>query len=233
MVFSPHPDDAEIGVGGVLAKMKAEGATTAIVDLTEGEMSSGGSLAERREECKRAAAILRLDFRGTLGLPDCELDDTFEYRQALARVICRLRPEIVFAPYYAQTPGRGRGHNDHIKTGILASHAFNYAHLEKLDLGYPPHQAKALFYYFLPREVTPTFIVPVDDYYEQWIESIMAHGTQFGDPAKNPQMRAFFESHARQYGRLVKCQYAQAFLSETPLTVLNPLDTVRGWCGPY
>ena len=232
LVFSPHPDDAEIGTGGALAKMKASGATTAIVDLTEGEMSSGGTLEERREECKRAAAILKLDFRGTLGLPDCGLDDTMEYRLDLARVICKLRPEIVFAPYYGQSPGRGRGHNDHIKTGLLASHAFNYAHLEKLDLGHPPHQAQALFYYFLPPEVRPTFIVPVDDYYDQWIDSVMAHNTQFGDPEKNPQMRAFFEGIARQHGRLVKCKYAQAFLSETPLSIADPLKLVRDWCQP-
>ena len=232
LVFSPHPDDAEIGTGGVVAKLKNARATTAIVDLTEGEMSSGGTLEERREECRRAAAILKLDFRGTLGLPDCGLDDTMDYRLALARVICRLRPEIIFAPYYGQSPGRGRGHNDHIKAGLLASHAYNYAHLEKLDLGYPPHQAQALFYYFLPPSVTPTFIVPVDDYYNQWIDSVMAHSTQFGDPEKNPQMRAFFEGIARQYGRLVKCRYAQAFLSETPLSVANPLKLVRDWCQP-
>ena len=125
-----------------------------------------------------------------------------------------------------------RDSNDHIKTGLLASHAFNYAHLEKLELGYPPHQAEALFYYFLPPQVTPTFIVPVDDFYDRWIDSVMAHSTQFGDPKKNPQMRAFFESVARQYGRLVRCKYAQAFLSETPLTIQDPLKLVRDWCQP-
>jgi bacillithiol biosynthesis deacetylase BshB1 len=230
LVFSPHPDDAEIGTGGVLAKMKAVGAVTAIVDLTEGEMASGGTVEIRREECKEAAKILKLDYRGTLGLPDCGLDDTFEYRQALARAIRILRPEVIFAPYFGQKPGRGRGHNDHIKAGILASHAFNYAHLAKLEPGLPPHQARALFYYFLPSEVTPTFIVPVDDYYQQWIDSIMAHRSQFGDPEKNPEMRVFFESHARQFGRLMSCRYAQAYLSEKPLAVLNPLEQVLSAC---
>jgi len=230
LVFGPHPDDAEIGTGGVLARLQAAGARTAIVDLTRGEMSSYGYAEERERECQQAAQILQLSFRGTLGLPDCGLDDTYEYRRALAAVICRLRPEIIFAPYYLQAPGRGRGHNDHIKTGLLASHAFNYAHLAKLNLGYPPHQAKALFYYFLPPGVQPTFIVPVDEYYEQWLASILAHRSQFGQPERNPQMRAFFESHARQYGRLASCQYAQAFLSDTPLTVGDPLKLVREWC---
>lgn len=230
LVFSPHPDDAEIGVGGVLAKLKASGATTAIVDLTEGEMSSGGTVEERRRECIEAAKILQLDYRGTLGLPDCSLDDTFICRKALARVIRYLRPEIVFAPYYGQKPGRGRGHNDHIKTGILASHAFNYAHLAKLEPGVEPYQARALFYYFLPPEVIPSIIVPVDDYYDQWIGSIMAHRSQFGDPEKNPEMRVFFESHARQFGRLVSCRFAQAFLSEKPMVVHDPLEQVMRSC---
>ncbi len=231
LVFSPHPDDAEIGAGGVLAKLKDAGAATAIVDLTEGEMSSGGTVEERRVECVSAAKILKLDYRGTMGLPDCGLDDTFEYRKALARVIRQLRPEIIFAPYFGQKPGRGRGHNDHLKAGILASHAFNYAHLAKLEPETKPHQARALFYYFLPSEVTPSIIVPVDDYYEQWIGSIMAHRSQFGDPEKNPEMRVFFEGHARQYGRLVSCRYAHAFLSEKPMVVHNPLEQVMLACG--
>lgn len=230
LVFSPHPDDAEIGTGGVLAKLKDAGAVTAIVDLTEGEMSTGGTVEDRRVECVAAAKVLKLDYRGTLGLPDCGLDDTFEYRKALARVIRILRPDIIFAPFYGQKPGRGRGHNDHIKTGILASHAFNYAHLAKLDTQTEPHQARALFYYFLPSEVTPHIIVPVDDHYEQWIGSIMAHRSQFGDPVKNPEMRVFFEGHARQYGRLSSCKYAQAFLCEKPLIVLNPLEQVMTAC---
>jgi len=229
LAFSPHPDDAEIGCGGVLLKSNALGLRTAIIDVTEGEASSGGDSETRKAESAEAARLLKLTVRENLRLPDGGVEDTFENTKLFASVICKWKPRIILAPYYDLPLGRGLGHRDHVKTGILASHAFNYSHLRKLmePMGYEPHQAAAIFYYFLPHKITPTFIVDVTDYYEGWINAILAHKSQFGDPYRHAGIREFFESMARQWGRFIRAKYAQAFYSVAPLKVDSLLDLVK------
>ncbi len=229
LAFSPHPDDAEIGCGGVLLKAQAQGQKTAIIDVTEGEASTGGDVDIRRQESMEAASILKLTVRENLQLPDCGVEDTFENRKLFASVICKWRPKIVLAPYYILPLGRGLGHNDHVKTGILASHAFNYSHLRKLvePMGYQPHQASAIFYYFLPPTVSPTFIVDVTEYFDQWIQAVLVHRSQFGDPDRHAGIREFFEAMARQWGRHIRTKYAHAFYSVSPLKVNSLIELVK------
>ncbi len=229
LAFSPHPDDAEIGCGGVLIKASEQGFKTAIIDVTQGEMSTGGDPQTRKAESALAAKILGLAVRENLNLPDTGIDDTFENRKLFASVICKWRPKIILAPYYDLPLGRGLGHNDHVKTGILASHGFNYSHFRKLvePMGFEPHQASAIFYYFLPPGIRPTFIIDVTPYYERWITAILAHKSQFSDPERHAGIREFFESMARQWGRHIRSTYAQAFYSVSPLKVESLLDLVK------
>jgi len=149
LAFGPHPDDAEIGCGGMLLKMKSLGYTTGIVDMTTGDMGWGDP-QERVRECEEAAKILQLDVRENLDLGDCRVEDTFENRCKVAQVIRKHRPQILFAPWYDLPIGRGLGHNDHFKTGVLVSQGYNFSHLRKMPIEGEPWQARAIFYYFLP-----------------------------------------------------------------------------------
>lgn len=231
LCIGPHPDDAEIGAGGMLRKLTAHGRSCGIVDLTEGEMSSGGDVETRRRESAAAAKVLQLAVRESLQLPDCGLEDTFEYRCKVAEAIRRYRPEVVLGPYYGLHPGRGLGHNDHIKGGHLVAHGANYAHLGKLPIPGEPWHLRAVYYYFLPPDLMPSFVVDVTDYYEDWLGSILCHHTQFGGPQQNPQMRQFFESMAQRWGRWAGGRYAQAFFSPWPLAVGDVLTAALG-CVP-
>src|SRR6267378_2743558 len=94
LAFGPHPDDAEIGAGGVLRKLKDRGRTTGIVDMTSGDMG-WGTPEQRAEEGRQAAKILKLDVRECLDLGDCRVEDTFENRVKTASMIRRHRPQIV------------------------------------------------------------------------------------------------------------------------------------------
>lgn len=118
LAFGPHPDDAEIGTGAFLIKMKGLGYTTGIVVLTEGDMGAGTPLVRRRE-AEAAARGLKVDVFEVMNLGDTRLADTHENRLAVASVIRRHRPKIVLAPYFDLAPGRGRGHADHIIGGHL------------------------------------------------------------------------------------------------------------------
>ena len=128
LAFGPHPDDAEIGVGGVLRKLKDRGRRTGIIDMTSGDMGWGTPEA-RAEEAREAARVLKVDVRECLDLGDCRVEDTFENRVKVASVIRRHRPQVILAPYYDLPIGRGLGHNDHYKTGQIVANAYNLAHL--------------------------------------------------------------------------------------------------------
>src|SRR5262245_53818969 len=97
LAFGPHPDDAEIGCGGTLLRMKSLGYKTGIIDMTTGDMG-WGTPEIRRKESDDAARILKLDVRENLDLGDCRIEDTFENRCKVAGVIRKHRPQIIFAP---------------------------------------------------------------------------------------------------------------------------------------
>ncbi|MGE5176410.1 MAG: PIG-L family deacetylase [Hyphomicrobiales bacterium] len=232
LVFGPHPDDAEIGAGGVLLKLKDLGHATGIIDMTRGDMG-WGTPEERDRECADAAAILKLDVRENLDMGDHRIEDTFENRCRVAAAIRRHRPEIIFAPYYDIPPGRGLGHNDHGKTGILVSHAYNLAHLRKAPIEGEAYQAKALFYYFLPPGTRPTFLVDVSKYYDDWMRALECHRSQFSNPEKpRPGEGArtvseYLDAVSRVNGWSVGAARAQPFLAAGPLRIGDPLDLVR------
>src|SRR3990172_2963576 len=204
LVFGPHPDDAEIGAGGLLLKLKDLGHKTGVVDMTRGDMG-WGSPEERDRECEEAARILKLDVRINLDLGDNKIEDTFENRCRLAGVIRKYRPEIVLAPYYDLPVGRGLGHNDHFKTGILVSQAYNLAHLKKAPVDGDPHQAKAIYYFFIPPGMKPTFTVDVSRYFDDWMAALACHRTQFSNPEK-PRPKAPLPEVSEYIGVLARAQ---------------------------
>jgi N-acetylglucosamine malate deacetylase 1 len=231
LVFGPHPDDAEIGCGAVLVKMKSLGHTTGIVDMTTGDMGWGTPEVRMRESAE-AAQILGLDVRENLDLGDCRVEDTFENRCKAAAMIRRHRPQIVFAPFYNLPIGRGLGHNDHYKTGQIVANAYNLAHLRKAPVEGEPHQAKAIFFYFLPMGMPPTFLVDVSDFVDVWMKALDCHQSQFHNPdrprpANQPHVHELFTTFARYWGWQIGTKYAQAFYAASPLRVGDPLALVK------
>ncbi len=232
LVFGPHPDDAEIGCGGLLLKLKDLGHRTGIVDMTRGDMG-WGTPEERDRESDAAAKILKLDIRVNLDLGDNRIEDTFENRCIVAGVIRKYRPEILFSPYYELPIGRGLGHNDHWKTGILVSQAFNLAHLAKAPVDGEPFQAKAVYYYFIPPGMRPTFTVDVSKYFEDWMKALSVHRTQFHNPEKPkpttplPELGEYIGNLSQSHGWAIGARYAQSFLATSPLRISDPMELVK------
>jgi N-acetylglucosamine malate deacetylase 1 len=231
LVFGPHPDDAEIGAGGLLLKMKSQGHRTGIIDVTTGDMG-WGSPELRLEESERAARILKLDVRENMDLGDCRVEDTFENRCKAAALIRKHQPSIVMAPFYDLPIGRGLGHNDHYKTGEIVSNAYNLAHLRKAPVEGEPFQAKAIFYYFIPPGRIPTFVVDVTPFLDDWMAAIDVHQTQFHHPERPrpehlPSVREAFETNARYWGWQIGVRFAQAFISTSPLRIGDPMMLVQ------
>jgi bacillithiol biosynthesis deacetylase BshB1 len=223
LTFGPHPDDAEIGTGAFLLKMKNRGYRTGMVLLTEGDMGSG-TPEIRRQETERAARDLKLDALEILDMGDTRLEDSRANRMVVASLVRKYRPDIVLAPYYGLEPGRGRGHADHITCGHVVTHGTNFAHLEKYPAEGPAHAIKKMFYYFLPPYMKPTFIVPVDEEFPLAIQALANHKSQFDRPDRPKFFPTRLETFAGFLGAQIGAKYGQGFYVQDPLKIEDPLS---------
>jgi len=216
LAIAAHRDDVEQTCGGTLLKMAERGCRTGILDLTQGEMGTRGSAEDRAHEAEEAARILRVGWRRALDIPDGRVENTWENRLKIARVIREARPQVVILPYW-----QGR-HPDHYTTSVLGYKACFLAGLAKLEIdGLAPHRPFKIIYASLYRDVRPTFVVNITEQFEARLQSILAYESQFSDqeagqglfPAR-AEIRGRVEAMARFYGLLAGVKYAEPFVQK-------------------
>ena len=176
LAIGAHPDDVELGIGGLLHKLATKGHSTAILDLTKGESSTRGTVEERATESAAAAEILRLSARENAGLPDGQLANTTEMRRTIIPFLRRFRPRLILAP---MAPDR---HPDHTAAHALAQDANFLAGLRSIDTGQEPHRAQRLYFYYPYQDGNPDLIVDISDHFEVKLAAIKAHASQFYNP---------------------------------------------------
>jgi N-acetylglucosamine malate deacetylase 1 len=221
LAIAAHRDDVEQTCGGTLLKMAQRGYRTGILDLTRGEMGTRGSAEDREREAAEAARILQASWRGALDIPDGRVENTWENKLKVARVLRELRPRVLILPYW-----KGR-HPDHYTASTLGYEACFLAGLGKLvvgpqaDMPLPPHRPFKIIYATLYYEVRPMFVVDISEQFEARFQSLMAYKTQFSDqeagkdlfPAQK-EIRARVEAMARFYGMLGGVDFAEPFLQK-------------------
>jgi bacillithiol biosynthesis deacetylase BshB1 len=230
LVFGAHPDDVEVGCGGLIIKLNKMGYKSGLVILTQGEMGTGGTPEIRGDEVEDAARLMGAEIAAHLDMGDCRVEDDYESRLIAAELIRRHKPSIVFAPYWTGGHGKRQSHPDHLACGQIVVNAANYATFKKLPIDLPSHRINALFHYMLPPEVSPTFVVDITDEYGQWIKALSAHRSQFLNPQKDKDYFWSLESMARAYGSLIGARYGQGYAIGEPLKIENPFCLV-GSCG--
>lgn len=228
IAFGAHPDDVEIGAGGLLAKEAALGYRVGIVDLTQGEMGTRGTPDVRSKEAQEAAKILGAVWRMNLELPDSGLSIDQESVMKLVKVIRTYRPDIILCPYWDDR------HPDHVRTSQLVTEAHFKAGLKKLEPKLPAFRPSTILYYFLNRMENQSFIVDVSEHYPRKQEAIRAHFSQFGDAGLKPLavlgLKAplqFIDSRDRFQGAQIGTAYGEAFLVRTPIPIEDPLKIWR------
>jgi bacillithiol biosynthesis deacetylase BshB1 len=214
-----HPDDIEVGTGGVLIDLAQRGYRCGVVILTEGEMGTGGTPEIRAREVKDAAAILGVDIVKTFDWGDTKLEDCYDHRLALAEIIRLAQPRIVLAPYPHVGHGRRQSHPDHVAAGIISINATNLAALRKADLPGEPHLVDRVFHYFLPPGVFPNFVIDITPHFDRWIEALSAHKSQFLNPEKSKDYLDSLTTMARTFGSQARCKYGQGFFAVEPIIV--------------
>ncbi len=183
-----HPDDVEIGCGGILARLAEQGYRVGIVDLTDGEPTPASPGPEvRLAEAQRAAEVLGCALRVTLDLPNRRLFDTFEARVALARQLRRHRPRLVLG-LGSKTP---LASPDHYQAMLITEAAVFYARLTKWDEHFENlavHTVPQFLYYFLGLRTLGSLrpdllVVDISRSMEKKMAAIQCYQTQF-PPAK-------------------------------------------------
>jgi len=173
LVFGAHADDAEIGMGGTIAKHVQAGYRVGICDLTKAEMSSNGTVELRQQEAAHASAVLGLSARTNLGLPDRGLELTRSQIEPIVAEIRRYRPRLVFAPYWVDR------HPDHIACSRLVEEAVFNAKLRKYMPELPPVQVEGLIYYYINDVDEVSLVLDVSGHYETKRNALLAYRSQF------------------------------------------------------
>ena len=220
LAIAAHRDDVEQTCGGTLLVQQQLGYRTAILDLTRGEAGTRGTAAEREAEADAAAAILGVEHREALDLPDGSIVTSIENRLKVAAVIRRLKPRVVILPYWT-----GR-HPDHYTASTLGYEACFAAGLSKLGLEsegttLQPHRPFKILYASLYAEVRPTFVVDITPHIETRLRSLLAYRSQYGNRPEGSdlfvpeeEIRERTYALARHYGLLAGVRYAEPFVQK-------------------
>jgi N-acetylglucosamine malate deacetylase 1 len=215
LCIAPHPDDAEIGCGGSLARAKSEGKRTGILELTLGEMGSLGTPEIRLQEARDAAEILGLSFRGNLRWNDGEIQDSETLRLELAQVIRDLKPKTVLIPHETDR------HPDHVGAARVSSSALHFAGLRKAKLTGKPHRVTRVLYYQGNAPIEANVLINVTSFMEVWEAAIMAHTSQFTGEAVsetvNPEILERRKARMLYWGTFIGARYAESYQSRVPL----------------
>jgi bacillithiol biosynthesis deacetylase BshB1 len=219
LVFGPHPDDIEIGLGGAVAKAVADGARVGLCDLTAGEMGSNGTIDDRLAEAEAARRVLGAAWRINLRWPDRGIGSDPDHVRAAASAIRSARPRTVALPYGADR------HPDHVAASRVLTEAVFNSGLRRYTAEGDPWKPEWVCYYFINDSGAPSFVVDVSDYYDVKRRALACHVTQFtpssGDAIAtrltSPRFQQLVESRDAQFGALAGVAYAEGVVVRDPI----------------
>ena len=229
LVFGPHPDDLEIGVGGIVARHAALGFSVGLCDLTAGEMGSNGSVDERLAESAAACTALGAAWRENLRWPDRRIGADPGHLEHAVAFIRRHRPRTIAIPYWSDR------HPDHVASShVLTEAAFNSG-LRRYRPESEAWKADWICYYFINDSVPPSFVVDVSEHYERKRLALDCHASQFqrGAPGaaatrlNTPLFRQLIESRDAQFGALVGVTWAEGVIVREPVVRQNLMKAVQ------
>lgn len=233
LVFGAHPDDAELGAGGTIAKAIASGKKVGIIDLTRGELGTRGSAEIRDKEAAKAANILGVSVRNNLGFADGFFINDKEHQVAVIEQLRLYKPDTVLCNAIDDR------HIDHGKGSSLVSDACFLSGLIKIetkleDSTQEPWRPKNVYHYIQWKSLKPDFAIDITGFVDKKMESIKAYASQFHDPdSKEPETpitsKNFFDSvdyRARDLGRLIGVSHAEGFTVERVIGVKQLEDII-------
>lgn len=216
LVVAPHPDDAELGMGGGIARWIEQGKRVGILDLTNGEPTPYGTPEKRAAETTQASKILGIKWRWNLGLRNRFVEPTLEARHRLAGFFRLVRPRWIFAPYWEDA------HPDHIAATQLVEAARFWSKLSNSDLAGEPYHPERIFYYYcihLKIVPQPAFVFDISETWPKKFAAIKAFESQFitGREKLDPQPVDRFRDEAAYWGKMIGTKYGEPYTTREPL----------------
>lgn len=228
LVLASHPDDAELGCGGTIAKHIALGHRVGVIDFTRGELGTRGTVQTRDAEALESSKILGLSIRENLNFRDGFFQNDEAHQIEVARVIRKYQPEIVLAnAVYDRHPDHGKGAGLSFDSCFIAG----LAKVETSDAGTKqlPWRPKALYHFIQSQYIQPDFIVDISEHWEKKMDAIRAFKTQFYDPQSkepetyisNPLFMNLLESRAQEFGHAIGVKFGEGFTVRRSIGVDN------------
>jgi bacillithiol biosynthesis deacetylase BshB1 len=222
LAIAAHPDDVELTCGGTLIKMARRGYKTGILDLTAGEMGTRGTPETRAKEAAKAAKLLGVSWRGTLGVPDSDVQPARQHKLKLASVIRELRPKTVILPYWEAR------HPDHHHASTLGYEGCFLTGLKALPIAGDAYRPFKILYTTSFAEVRPTFVVDITKEFDRRRKAILSFASQFrpvkGEVKSNvflaiDRLEEEMNQLARHYGQMIGVKYGEGFLTKELMQV--------------
>jgi len=221
LAIASHPDDLELGCAGTIIKHVKAGQAVGIIDLTEGELGTRGSVERRYEEARKAGEIMGLTIRENARMADGFFRNDEEHQRRLITYIRHYRPEIVIANALSDR------HPDHGKGGRLIADSCFLSGLAKIETERDGVKQKAwrpkrVFHMIQDRPMVPSFIVDITDVFEQKMEAIKCFNSQFHNPDSDEPMTyiatgnflAELASRDAIMGKRIGTKYGEGYVSE-------------------
>ncbi len=219
LVFGPHPDDIEIGLGATVAKHAALGHRVGLCDLTAGEMGSNGTVEERLAEAEAALGVLGAAWRVNLRWADRAIGADPDHIRAATRLIRMARPQSVALPYWSDR------HPDHVAASRVLTEAVFNSGLRRYDAGADAWRPDWICYYFINDSAPPSFVIDVSEHYEVKRRALRCHASQFRSEAAgtvqtrltSPLFQQLVESRDAQFGALAGVAFAEGVVVREPI----------------
>lgn len=227
LCLSPHPDDAELCCGGLLALTGLRGQKAGVLDCSAGELATNGTVEIREHEALAAAEILGLAHRDNLGLPDGGIDERDACQvHAVVAALRELRPALLLVPWPEAR------HPDHEATGRLGRRAAFLAGLVRYEPGLgAPHRPR-LVYYPQRHEVRADFVVDISQVAEQKQRAIAAHASQVGGGRETllngPVGLAAWNVRDRYWGASIGVELGEPYRLDGAVPMADPVSVLAG-----
>ena len=233
LAFGAHPDDVELGCAGTIAKEISLGRKVGIIDLTEGELGTRGSVEIRYKESAKASEILGISFRINLKMRDGFFKNDEEHQIQVIRMIRKYRPKIVLCNAVDDR------HIDHGKGAKLVSDACFLSGLKQIETVLDGEKQEAwrpnvVYHYIQWKDLKPDFVVDITGFMDKKVQAIMAYDSQFYNPNSDEMVtpiatKNFLDSikyRSQDLGRLIGTDFAEGFTVERYLAVNSLEDLI-------
>jgi bacillithiol biosynthesis deacetylase BshB1 len=218
LAFGAHPDDVEISMGGTILHYVSKGKKVGIVDLTEGELGTRGTVESRYAEAAAASKFMGIETRVNLKMKDGFFQHNEENLMKVIEQIRRFKPEIVFANSISDR------HPDHGKGSKLVAEAAYLSGLSKIKSAWQETEQEAyrprlVLHYIQDYLIEPNILFDVTPYMAKKVESIKCYKTQFYDPnsvepntpISGKDFLDFLTGRMREFGRPINAEFAEGF----------------------